>query len=367
MGDKAPFIIKILLYPLSILYGIGVYVRNRLFDLQILKSREFRIPVISVGNITVGGTGKTPHIEYLIELLSPEYKVAVLSRGYKRKSKGFFIADENTPVSFIGDEPWQLKEKYPQIKVAVDSDRVHGIETLIKEIPELDLVLLDDAFQHRYVKPGINILLIDFNRSILEDHLLPLGRLRESSSERYRADIVIYSKSPKSIAPIEKRLLINRLKMQACQSAFFTSIYYKELQPLMPGGEPMEFQSFSAKKYSVLLVAGIANPGPLIDELKKYTENMETILYPDHHFFDQTDLKNIQDRFDSLAGENKLIVTTEKDAARLKEFASIMAGEGNWYYVPIKICFHPGDAENFNKHIFHYVAKNNRNSILYKR
>lgn len=367
MGEKAPFVLKILLFPLGILYGLIVRIRNKLFDFHVLNSKEFQIPVISVGNITVGGTGKTPHIEYLVELLSGSYRIAVLSRGYKRKTRNFVLAGENTPVSYIGDEPWQLKEKYPEITVAVDSKRVRGIEKLTEANPELDVILLDDAFQHRYVKPGVNILLIDYNRQLHNDHMMPYGWLRESAEERYRADIIIISKSPQTIAPIDKRLLLNKLELAANQHAYFTSIVYSEPRPMLPGSQPITFQEIAEKDYSVLLVAGIANPKPLIEEVQKHSTKVKTVLFPDHHYFSQDDLKRIQHELSSLPGENKIVITTEKDVARLREFASVIVGNSSWYYIPIKIAFHPGEAELFSKYIFHYVKNNNRNSLLFKK
>lgn len=367
MGENANIVVKLLLYPLSLIYGFVVAFRNFLFDINILKSKEFHIPVISVGNITVGGTGKTPHIEFLIELLSKDYKIAVLSRGYKRKTRMFIIANENTPVSFIGDEPWQMKEKYHEITVAVDSNRVRGINNLLKEIPDIDVILLDDAFQHRYVNPGISILLVDYNRPITMDHIMPLGWLREPASQRKRADLIIYSKSPVQITPINKRIMLGNLKLMANQHAYFTSVSYQAPKPMISESTEITFQEIKAKEYSILLVAGIANPKPLITELEKHSSDVRPFLFPDHHYFSQDDLKKIQDAYEALPGENKIIITTEKDAARLKEFASILVGANHWYFIPIKIEFHPGEAEHFIKYIFHYVTNNNRNSILYKK
>lgn len=364
MGEK-PFILKALLYPVSLVYGLVIKIRNILFDLHVLKSQEFQIPVISVGNITVGGTGKTPHIEYLIELLSKEYKLAVLSRGYKRKTSDFILADENTPVNSIGDEPWQIKKKYPMITMAVDTNRVRGIQKLVQAIPDLDIILLDDAFQHRYVKPGINILLIDYSRPLHEDHMLPYGWLRESPLERYRADVIIYTKSPDKITPINKRLMLDTLALTPSQHAFFTSILYKEPEPLLAGNVPVRFKSITEEQYGILLVAGIANPKPLMNEIGKYSKNVKYVLFPDHHDFTPEDLKKIQDEFDSLPGEKKIVITTEKDVARLTEIDS--HDFSKWYYIRIKIDFHPGEAELFSKYVFHYVKNNNRNSLLFKK
>ena len=203
--------------PLSWLYGIGVKLRNWCFEAGILKSRSFDVPVISVGNITVGGTGKTPHVEYLIELLQQKFHVAVLSRGYKRKSKGFIKADANSSVHDIGDEPFQMKQKYPGITVAVDKDRCHGIDLLTSNDKHLDAILLDDAFQHRYVKPGINILLVDYHRLIIYDKLLPAGRLREPLSGKNRADIVIVTKCPKDLKPMEYRVITKAMDLYPYQ------------------------------------------------------------------------------------------------------------------------------------------------------
>ena len=216
------------LRPLSFLYGIGVGIRNQLFELNILKSRSFTTPVISVGNITVGGTGKTPHVEYLIRLLSKEVKVAVLSRGYKRKTHGYILADESTTMRDIGDEPYQMKRKFPDIEVAVDAKRCRGIDHIIhdEKTKDTDVILLDDAYQHRYVKPGINILLVDYHRLIMYDELLPSGRLREPVESKNRADIVIVTKCPASLNPIDYRVLTKAMNLFAYQSLYFTSLRY---------------------------------------------------------------------------------------------------------------------------------------------
>ena len=211
------------LYPFSFLYGIGVNLRNQLFDLNILRSQSFDVPVICIGNITVGGTGKTPHTEYLIKLLQKEFQVAVLSRGYKRKSKGFVLATPDTPMEQIGDEPFQMKQKHPQVHVAVDADRRRGIARLCEPgiTPEVEVVLLDDAYQHRYVKPGINILLVDYHRMIGEDALLPAGRLREPERGKNRANIVIVTKCPHDIKPMDYRIISKHMDLYPYQKLLY--------------------------------------------------------------------------------------------------------------------------------------------------
>ena len=220
------------LRPLSWLYGVGVKLRNTMFNIGVLKSRAFDIPVISVGNITVGGTGKTPHVEYLIRLLQDRFRVAVLSRGYKRSSKGFVQANAATTMPEIGDEPYQMKQKFPNITIAVDKNRCHGIDQLVANDQKLDVILLDDAFQHRYVKPGINILLVDYHRLIIYDELLPAGRLREPLEGKDRADIVIVTKCPKDLKPMEYRVITKAMNLFPYQQLFFSTIEYGQLRPL---------------------------------------------------------------------------------------------------------------------------------------
>lgn len=221
-------VLKIILWPLSVLYGIGVSIRNRLFNLGILKTQEFDIPIICVGNITVGGTGKTPHTESLINELKNDYRVACLSRGYKRKTSGFVLATANSTANDIGDEPMQIKAKFPEITVAVDANRVRGIKKLMQLPEKPEVIILDDGFQHRYVKADINIMLIDYNRPIYEDHLLPLGRLRESIHAKDRANYIIVTKCPQNISPIEKRIILKHLNLKAYQQLLFSSMKYGE-------------------------------------------------------------------------------------------------------------------------------------------
>ena len=351
------------LLPLSWLYGLGVKLRNMLFDVGILKSRSFDVPVISVGNITVGGTGKTPHVEYLIELLHKKFQVAMLSRGYKRKSKGYLIASKDSTVHDIGDEPYQMKQKYPKITVAVDKKRCHGIEKLTDDDPELDVVLLDDAFQHRYVKPGINILLVDYHRLIIYDKLLPAGRLREPLSGKNRADIVIVTKCPKDMKPMEYRVITKAMDLFPYQNLYFTTIAYSRLRPLFRGAKDIQ----DLRSFNVLLLTGIASPKQIMHDLQPETKSITPLTFSDHHLFSRKDILRINNTYASLPSP-KLIITTEKDATRLLSVEGLSEEARNSIYVlPITIRFVQEEQENmFNENIIGYVRKNSRNSILVK-
>ena len=306
------------LLPLSWLYGIGVRFRNMMFDIGILKSRRYDIPIISVGNITVGGSGKTPHVEYLISLLEKRAKVAVLSRGYKRKSRGYVLAKEDTAMRDIGDEPYQMKKKFGNIHIAVDKDRRHGIERLTsdRETKDTEVILLDDAYQHRYVKAGISILLVDYHRLIIYDRLLPAGRLREPQSGKSRADIVIVTKCPKDLKPMEYRVLQRAMGLYPYQKLFFTSIEYCGLKALF-GNREMALSEIR-KDTNILLLTGIASPQQIVMDIKPYSKNIHPMTFADHHQFTAEDIKEINRRFNSLP-QPRMIVTTEKDGARLED------------------------------------------------
>ena len=352
--------------PLSWLYGLSVRLRNQLFEIGLLKSRSFDIPVISVGNITVGGSGKTPHVEYLIRLLKDRAKVAVLSRGYKRKSRGYVLAGEKTTMSDIGDEPFQMKTKFPDIYVAVDKNRCHGIDTLTgsKETKDTDVILLDDAFQHRYVKPGINILLVDYHRLIIYDKLLPAGRLREPQNGKSRADIVIITKCPKDLKPMEYRVIIKAMNLYPYQQLYFTTLEYDNLRPMFCG-EERPLKSIS-KKENILLLTGIASPKQMIYDLKECSPNITPMTFPDHHQFTKKDIERINDTFAAMQSP-KIIITTEKDNARLFGMEGLSDEvRHNIYILPVKIKFMPGQEKEFNNKIIGYVQKNSKNSILAK-
>ncbi|MBF1540011.1 MAG: tetraacyldisaccharide 4'-kinase [Prevotella salivae] len=355
------------LIPLSWLYGIGVGFRNQLFNIGLLKQHDYDIPIISVGNITVGGAGKTPHVEYLIRLLKDKVKVAVLSRGYKRKTHGYVLANDSSTVTDIGDEPYQMKQKYQDVHIAVDKKRVDGIAHITgdAETNDTDVILLDDAFQHRYVKPGINILLVDYHRLIIYDKLLPAGRLREPQSGKNRADIVIITKCPKDLKPMEFRVLTKAMNLYPYQSLYFTTIEYESLTPLF-AKEKSTIEKEALEDKHVMLITGIASPKQIIIDLKPHVKEMTTLAFSDHHQFKSKDIMKINETFNAIKGE-KIIVTTEKDATRLEQLEGLSEEvKQNLYVLPIKVKFMINQEEEFNDKIIDYVRKNSRNSILVK-
>ena len=355
------------LIPLSWLYGIGVGFRNQLFNIGLLKQHDYDIPIISVGNITVGGAGKTPHVEYLIRLLKDKVKVAVLSRGYKRKTHGYVLANDSSTVTDIGDEPYQMKQKYQDVHIAVDKKRVDGIAHITgdAETNDTDVILLDDAFQHRYVKPGINILLVDYHRLIIYDKLLPAGRLREPQSGKNRADIVIITKCPKDLKPMEFRVLTKAMNLYPYQSLYFTTIEYESLIPLF-AKEKSAIEKEALEDKHVMLITGIASPKQIIIDLKPHVKEMTTLAFSDHHQFKSKDIMKINETFNAIKGE-KIIVTTEKDATRLEQLEGLCEEvKQNLYVLPIKVKFMINQEEEFNDKIIDYVRKNSRNSILVK-
>jgi tetraacyldisaccharide 4'-kinase len=357
--------LKIVLYPLSWIYGLVVYIRNSLYDYKFLKSTEFEIPVISIGNITVGGTGKTPHTEYLVELLKKHVKVATLSRGYKRKTKGFRLVETSSKAWEVGDEPLQIKKKFPEVTVAVDENRVRGINQLLKdETNSPDAVLLDDAFQHRKVSPGINILLIDYNHPIDKDELLPVGRLRERKYQRRRANVIIYTKCPDEITPITRRIIMKDVNLRPYQSLYFTTMVYGNPVPVFdePTGEEDDL------KQSVIVLSGIANPQLWQRYVAGQYAVIDELIFGDHHHFKAKDLKLIEALFVRYKEQNPVIVTTEKDAMRLRDEDSIPEFiRSQMYYIPLKIKFLDHEGKSFDKTIVGYVKDNRSNRELYKR
>ena len=354
------------LAPLTFIYRVVMGVRNKLFDWKILPSEEFDLPVISVGNLTVGGTGKTPHTEYLINLLKDSKNIALLSRGYKRKSKGFLLATSDSTAREIGDEPYQIKSKYPNIHVAVDSDRRNGIHRLCEGSvsKDVEVVILDDAFQHRYVKPGINIVLMDYNRPIYEDTLMPVGMLREPASSLHRAHIIIVTKCPEQIKPIDFRIVAKNLDLRPYQRLYFTTFNYGDMRAFNAPHKQSPLSSLSAET-RILLITGIASAKPLVEKLREHTEHIVHMEYGDHHDFSRTELKEIKKKFEAIDAENKIIITTEKDAARLSTYELDESIANNLYILPIEVEFLQGQQEQFNNYITDYVNKNSRNRVVH--
>lgn len=354
------------LLPLSWLYGIAVAFRNALFEMGILKSCAFDVPVISIGNITVGGAGKTPHVEYLVRLLHERIHVAVLSRGYKRKTKGYILADEGSRSTDIGDEPCQMKRKFPDIYVAVDKNRCHGIDRLTSDetTSDTDVVLLDDAFQHRYVRPGINILLVDYHRLIIYDRLLPAGRLREPLHGKSRADMVIVTKCPIDLKPMEYRVLTKAMDLYPFQELYFTTMKYGKMYQLF-GNEQICLEDVS-KQATALLITGIASPAQMQMDMEKHFKNIINLSFSDHHRYRNRDIAAINHTFNSVGGE-KIIITTEKDAERLIDADGFdEAVRKAMYVLPISVEFMLEQGEHFDEKILSYVQKNSKNSILIK-
>ncbi|MFB9108094.1 tetraacyldisaccharide 4'-kinase [Flavobacterium gyeonganense] len=332
-------LLRKILFPFAVLYGFITSIRNFLFDKGILKSTSFDLPVIAVGNLSVGGTGKTPQIEYLIRLLSNQYKVATLSRGYKRKSEGFILANSTSNAEILGDEPFQFYQKFPNIQVAVDANRTNGIVQLLLQKSKPEIILLDDAYQHRKVKAGFYILLTAFDDLYADDFILPTGNLRESRSGARRANIVIVTKCPKNLSDVKQEEIRLKLKLNCSQQLYFTFIEYDDAIYNIED----KIAVTEIKSESKVLLAGIAKPKPFFDFLK--TENDECLIFPDHHHFSETDLNEIQNK-----AQGKKIITTEKDYVRLKEVRMI----SKLYYLPIKSTF-VNHQQNFDATILNYV------------
>ena len=351
---------RILLLPISFLYHIVLTIRHKLYDWHILKATRFEKPVICVGNLSLGGTGKTPHTEYLISLLKDDYHVATLSRGYGRKTKGFKLAESISTCEDLGDEPLLYFKKFPQILVAVDEDRVDGTRKLLCSPNRAEVVLLDDAFQHRPIKAGLNILLTEYQHLYCDDFLFPTGTLRDVRSAAKRAQIIIVSKSPKCLREEDKKRVINKLKPEEEQKVFFSYLEYNELQPLNEKAKTVASENAD----SVLAFCGIAHPEPFVKELKKSHKTIDFLSFADHHAYTENEVNDILKRFGSLNGEKKIIVTTEKDAARLTNSPYFCQFEiAPLYVLPINVRFH--EEEKFNEEILKYVRENSYNRWLH--
>lgn len=346
---------KRLLLPISLLYSFVLFLRHKLYDWKILKSKSYNIPNICVGNLNLGGTGKTPHIEYLIRLLSDKYDIAVLSRGYGRKTQGYLLANDTHTHNDIGDEPLQYFTKFNNIKVAVDESRCEGMDRLFQENKPPQVVLLDDAYQHRKIKPGLNILLTDYYSLYSDDHLVPAGNLRDIKKAAQRAEIIVVTKSPNVITPYYRRDVENKLKPLPHQKVFYSYIEYLDFQPLSKISHEMDIKE--AK--TVLLLCGIANTYSLEDHIKRKYNTISKIKFNDHHNFTEKDVDMIIDKYNNTIGKNKVIVTTEKDAMRLINTSFINKFDDiPVFTIPIKIKFHKEDGTSFDDEILKYINDN---------
>lgn len=341
-------VIAFCLFPLTMWYAIGVAIRNLLFAVGAKKEVSPRVVTIGVGNLSTGGTGKTPMVEHLVRTLDGEFRLALLSRGYKRKSKGFVLADADASAETVGDEPYMMHRKFPQVTTAVCEQRLVGLERLGQLDNAPQVVLLDDAFQHRHVKPSVNILLTEYQCPYYKDQILPFGNLREFRSGRSRANIVVVTKSPEKINPIERHLIIASLGLKPHQQVFFSSIVY---------GQPTRLTDGMAMDYSpeVLLLTGIAHPRPMVDEVKRHCK-VEHLRFADHHDFTADDLSRIREVYASLP-QGSMVLTTEKDAARLRQHMSDLS-DITVCYLPIEVKVHPNGEIDFDQMVLKAVREN---------
>jgi tetraacyldisaccharide 4'-kinase len=349
------------------LYETGIRLRNLFFDWELLPSQSYPVPVICVGNLAAGGSGKTPMVEYLIRLLKDHYRVGVLSRGYGRETSGYVLAGEKSTSQEIGDESCQIKHKYPQVTVAVDADRRRGIQNLL-DLPEdcrPQVILLDDGFQHRYVQPSCALLITDCHRMYCTDKLLPVGRLREPAGCANRAHIVVVSKCEKSMKSIESRIIHSRLNLKPHQSLFFSTVSYLPFQGVFPEAHVPYVLDKLPKEDSILLITGIATPKPLIEEVKKQSGQIKVMSFADHHSFNENDIQQMEAALQSMESDRQLILCTEKDAARIrsnpyfpKEWRSLM------YYVPIEMEFLFDKGQQFDELMLRHIRLIENSKIL---
>lgn len=350
---------RILLLPISLLYHVVLWLRHKLYDWHLLKSTRFSEPVICVGNLSLGGTGKTPHTEYLTELLSSDYRLAILSRGYGRKSRGFRLADESCTAADIGDEPMQYLTKFNDIQVAVDEDRVEGVKKLLDRPTPPQAIILDDAFQHRKIEAGLNILLTDYQHLYCDDFLFPAGTLRDIRQAARRAEIIVVSKAPKDLSDEAKASTIEKLKTDGKQKVYFSYLEYEALLPLNKKAKEIAINQID----KALLFTGIANPEPLARHLDACFSKVESIAFGDHHPYSGNDIKKVVASYEKMEGSDKIIITTEKDAARLAKSAYLCHLETvPLFAAPIRVHFH--EEEKFNEDIKDYVRKNSRDCCL---
>lgn len=344
-------IFRLLLYPFSVLYGLITWLRNGLYNKGIFSEIEFDLPTIAVGNLSVGGTGKTPHVEYLIRLLREKFYVATLSRGYNRRSRGYLFGDEKASALTIGDEPMQFYQKFPEIAVGVGERRALALPQLLMDAPDTEVVLLDDAFQHRSIKPGINIMITEYNRPFTHDYIVPFGRLRESRKGYQRADCIIVSKCPVNMDVKEKQKLTREIRPLAHQQLFFTTLVYGRCYDFISGEK-----EYVLPHTGVMVACGIANPEPLLHYLMTKTEEVKLLRFPDHYYYKTEDLDKMEDGLSQLSCEHKMIITTEKDAVRLRLLQDeIIQRKLPLFILPLDIAFLFDEKDKFDQYIIDYV------------
>jgi tetraacyldisaccharide 4'-kinase len=341
---------RILLLPFALLYWFGISIRNWLYDSKISRSTSFGLPIICVGNLSVGGTGKSPMVEYLVRLLHQKYRVATLSRGYKRKTKGYALASAGSTALEIGDEPMQFHQKFPEIAVAVGEERMEAIPQLLHDRPETGVIILDDAFQHRAVKAGLNILLTECSNLFTRDFYLPTGDLRDLKSQYQRAQIIVVTKCDIDMPVEEKKKLVNEIRPRKEQSVYFTTIRYDTPYHII------DRNSYSiTDETKVLLVTGIANPMALKEWVERNSREYHLLQYADHHIFTIDDLNEIKRKFEEMEGQNRIILTTEKDAVRLLKFGTEIR---DWplYALPVRHDFLFGEQQAFDQLILNFIG-----------
>lgn len=341
---------RILLLPFALLYWFGISIRNWLYDIKISRSTSFGLPIICVGNLSVGGTGKSPMVEYLVRLLHQKYRVATLSRGYKRKTKGYALASAGSTALEIGDEPMQFHQKFPEIAVAVGEERMEAIPQLLHDRPETGVIILDDAFQHRAVKAGLNILLTECSNLFTRDFYLPTGDLRDLKSQYKRAQIIVVTKCDIGMPVEEKEKLVNEIHPRKEQSVYFTTIRYDTPYHII------DRNSYSiTDETKVLLVTGIANPMALKGWVERNSKEYHLLQYADHHIFTIDDLNEIKRKFEEMEGQNRIILTTEKDAVRLLKFGTEIK---DWplYVLPVRHDFLFGEQQTFDQLILNFIG-----------
>ena len=342
---------RYLLFPITCFYALAVWFRNLLFDKKILKATAFNFPIIGVGNIATGGTGKTPMTELLITLLSPKFEVATLSRGYKRKTKGFAVASANTTALEIGDEPMQFHQKFPEVTVAVGEERIVAIPLILQERPQTEVIILDDAFQHRSIAPGLNILLTEHDNLYTRDFLLPVGDLRDSRKSSRRANIIIVTKCPADLSEDAASAIKKELKLKTGQQLFFTKLLYENPYHLFT---KLPLSNLQSKQ--ILLICGIANPYALMQYVNAKAPSYDMLRFADHHIFTTDDLKDIKKQFEKISDANKIMLTTEKDAVRLLKFEKEIA-QMPIYVLPVKHVFLFDGLPAFQQEVISFIER----------